>query len=115
VVGSGYIAIELAGILASLGAKATLVLRGHKALKDFDSMLGECMVKTMRDEGIEVATGAWPHAIERTSTGHCSWKCATAGGWDPSILLSVRLAGYRQLIDWASNAWALIWMRTVSS
>jgi glutathione reductase (NADPH) len=69
VVGSGYIAIELAGILASLGAKATLVLRGHNALKDFDSMLGECMVKNMRDEGIEVATGAWPHAIERTSTG----------------------------------------------
>jgi glutathione reductase (NADPH) len=69
VVGSGYIAIELAGILASLGAKATLVLRGHKALKDFDSMLGECMVRTMRDEGIEIVTGAWPQALERTVTG----------------------------------------------
>jgi glutathione reductase (NADPH) len=69
VVGSGYIAIELTGILASLGAKATLVLRGHKALKDFDSMLGECMVKTMRDEGIEIVTGAWPQALERTATG----------------------------------------------
>src|SRR4030081_1845508 len=31
VVGSGYIAIELTGIFAALGAKATLVLRGHKA------------------------------------------------------------------------------------
>jgi len=69
VVGSGYIAIELAGILASLGAKSTLVLRGQKALKDFDSMLGECMIKTMRDEGIEVATGAWPQALEPTVTG----------------------------------------------
>src|SRR5882757_1001931 len=69
VVGSGYIAIELTGIFASLGAHATLVLRGHKALKDFDSMLGECMVKTMRDEGIEVATGAWPQAITHTPTG----------------------------------------------
>ena len=69
VVGSGYIAIELAGILASLGAKSTLVLRGHKALKDFDSMLGECMIKTMRDEGIEVATGAWPQALEPMVTG----------------------------------------------
>ncbi len=69
VVGSGYIAIELAGILASLGAKVTLVLRGHKALKDFDSMLGECMLKTMRDEGIEIATGAWPQAVARTATG----------------------------------------------
>jgi glutathione reductase (NADPH) len=69
VVGSGYIAIELTGILASLGAKATLVLRGHRALKDFDSMLGEAMVKIMRDEGIEVATNAWPYALQRTATG----------------------------------------------
>lgn len=69
IVGSGYIAIELAGILASLGAKATLVLRGHRALKDFDSMLGEAMLNIMRDEGIEVATNAWPHALVRTATG----------------------------------------------
>jgi glutathione reductase (NADPH) len=69
VVGSGYIAIELAGIFASLGAKATLVLRGHRALKDFDSMLGEAMLKIMREEGIEVATDAWPHALERTAMG----------------------------------------------
>ena len=69
VVGIGYIAVELAGVLASLGAHATLVLRGHKALKDFDSMLGECMVKTMRDEGIEIATSAWPHAITHTTSG----------------------------------------------
>ena len=69
VVGSGYIAIELAGILASLGAKATLVLRGHKALKEFDSMLGECTLQTMRDEGIEIVMGAWPQALQRTVTG----------------------------------------------
>src|SRR5262249_13128834 len=68
VVGSGYIAIELAGILAALGAKAALVLRGHRALKDFDSMVGEAMLRIMRDEGIEVATNAWPHALERTAT-----------------------------------------------
>jgi glutathione reductase (NADPH) len=69
VIGSGYIAIELAGILNSLGAKTTLVLRGHRALKDFDSMLGECMLKIMHDEGVEVALSSWPHALERHSTG----------------------------------------------
>jgi glutathione reductase (NADPH) len=69
VVGSGYIAIELTGILASLGSKATLVLRGHRALKDFDSMLGECMLKIMRDEGIEVALSAYPHVLRRAATG----------------------------------------------
>src|SRR5262249_38978256 len=40
-----------------------------RALKDFDAMLGEAMVKIMRDEGIEVATNAWPHCLERTATG----------------------------------------------
>ena len=69
VVGSGYIAIELTGILASLGAKATLVLRTEAALKEFDSMLGEAMLKIMRDEGVEVVTGARPQALERTAVG----------------------------------------------
>jgi glutathione reductase (NADPH) len=69
VVGSGYIAIEIVGILASLGSKATLVLRGHRALKDFDSMLGESMLKILKDAGVEIATNAWPQALERTATG----------------------------------------------
>ena len=69
VVGSGYIAIELVGIFASLGAKVTLVLRGKSALKDFDSMLGEAMCKILRDEGVEVAQSSWPHALQRTITG----------------------------------------------
>jgi glutathione reductase (NADPH) len=69
VVGSGYIAIEIVGILASLGSKVTLVLRGHRALKDFDSMLGEAMLKILTDEGVEVATNSWPQALERTVTG----------------------------------------------
>jgi glutathione reductase (NADPH) len=69
VVGSGYIAIEIVSILASLGSKATLVLRGHRALKDFDSMLGEAMLKILMDEGVEVAANAWPQALERTATG----------------------------------------------
>jgi glutathione reductase (NADPH) len=69
VVGSGYIAIELTGIFASLGAKAALLLRGHSALKDFDAMLGEATIKILRDEGVEVSTSAWPHALTRTATG----------------------------------------------
>jgi glutathione reductase (NADPH) len=69
VVGSGYIAIELTGIFASLGAKAALLLRGHAALKEFDTMLGEATVKILRDEGVEVSTSAWPHALTRTAAG----------------------------------------------
>jgi glutathione reductase (NADPH) len=69
VVGSGYISIELTGIFASVGAKATLVLRGQSALKDFDSMLGAATLKILSDEGVEIVTNAWPRSLERTING----------------------------------------------
>jgi glutathione reductase (NADPH) len=69
VVGSGYIAIELVGILAALGAKVTLVLRGKTALKEFDAMLGETLLLALREDGVEIATEAWPRALERTVNG----------------------------------------------
>ena len=33
--GSGYIAVELAGIFAGLGSETTLILRGETVLKEF--------------------------------------------------------------------------------
>ena len=69
VVGSGYIAIELAGILSSLGSKTTLVLRTERALKEFDAMIGQATLKILRDQGVEVATGAVPEALARNADG----------------------------------------------
>ena len=69
VVGSGYIAVELTGIFAALGSKVTLVLRGETMLKQFDSMIGESMQKILRDEGVSIATQAWPAALESDAGG----------------------------------------------
>jgi glutathione reductase (NADPH) len=69
VVGSGYIAIEVAGILTALGSKTTLVLRGETCLKSFDAMIGQSTLKILRDSGVEVATGAWPEALARNAAG----------------------------------------------
>jgi glutathione reductase (NADPH) len=69
VVGSSYIAIELAGILAGLGSETTLVLRGDTALKTFDDMLGEVALTMLRDEGVEVVTRAVPAALRRAARG----------------------------------------------
>jgi glutathione reductase (NADPH) len=69
VVGSGYIAVELTGIFAALGSKVTLVLRGETMLKQFDSMIGESTQKILRDEGVSIATQAWPSALECDSRG----------------------------------------------
>ena len=64
VVGSGYIAVELAGIFAALGSSTALVLRSAAALKQFDTMLGESMLKILAAEGVTVHTHAVPAALE---------------------------------------------------
>jgi glutathione reductase (NADPH) len=69
VVGSGYIAVELAGIFASLGSHVTLAARGERVLKHFDSMLGEAAIEIMRADGIEVATAAWPESARKIKGG----------------------------------------------
>lgn len=64
-VGSGYIAIEFAGIFAALGSRTTLVLRGSVALRHFDPMIGEATLRSLAEHGVEILTQAWPQALER--------------------------------------------------
>jgi glutathione reductase (NADPH) len=54
VVGSGYIAVELAGMLRALGAQVSLVVRGPRLLRPFDAMLGDALLEAMHAQGIEV-------------------------------------------------------------
>jgi len=69
VVGSGYIAIEVTGILNALGSKACLVLRKETALRDFDSMIGQATLKILREDGVDVVTGAVPESLTRRPDG----------------------------------------------
>ncbi|HEX8783040.1 MAG TPA: glutathione-disulfide reductase, partial [Steroidobacteraceae bacterium] len=69
VVGSSYIAIELAGIFAGLGTQTTLVLRGETALKTWDDMLGETALAMLREDGVEIVTRAVPAALRRAVHG----------------------------------------------
>jgi glutathione reductase (NADPH) len=69
VVGSGYVAVELAGVFSALGTHTTLVLRRARLLRDFDTMLGDSLMQTMRDEGVEIVTGAVPSALARNAQG----------------------------------------------
>jgi glutathione reductase (NADPH) len=69
VVGSGYIAIEVTGILNALGSKTCLVLRKESALREFDTMIGQATLKILRDDGVDVVTGAVPERVTRNSSG----------------------------------------------
>jgi len=64
VVGSGYIAVEIAGVLRALGADVSLIVRRHTVLRNFDPMLSEVLVESMRADGIEVETGAVPQRVD---------------------------------------------------
>ena len=78
VVGSSYIGIELAGIFAGLGSATTLVLRGAAALRSFDPMLGETILRILAEEGVSVVTEFALAALERAA--HGALELAAADG-----------------------------------
>jgi len=65
IVGSGYTAVELAGVLHGLGSEVSLLLRRQHLLGRFDVMLREALMEQMQDDGIHIATGIDLSAVER--------------------------------------------------
>lgn len=76
VAGGGYIAVELSGIFAGLGAETTLALRGATALRGFDPMIGEASVAMLREAGVQLITGAVPAALARGGDGALTLQLA---------------------------------------
>ena len=65
VAGSGYVAVELAGVLRALGSEVVMVLRRDRVLRAFDEMLGAELMAALRADGIEIRTGTTLARIER--------------------------------------------------
>ena len=69
VVGAGYIAVELAGVLNSLGVETHLFVRKHAPLRNFDPMMVETLVESMQQDGITLHTHAIPKAVVKNADG----------------------------------------------
>ncbi|NNE60752.1 MAG: FAD-dependent oxidoreductase, partial [Woeseia sp.] len=69
VVGSGYIAVELAGVFNGLGSDTTVHIRKDGILRDFDEMLGAEARAVMEADGVKFVTRFVPTELERTSDG----------------------------------------------
>jgi len=69
VAGSGYIAIELAGILAGLGSKVVLVIRGQQVLKQFDALLGQTALLMLREMGVDIESSCRGAQLVRLPQG----------------------------------------------
>ena len=65
VVGAGYIAVELAGMLAALGTEVSLIIRRDAVLRIFDRMLQEGAMEALQAEGIDVITNAQVASLSR--------------------------------------------------
>ena len=69
VVGSGYIAVELAGVFNGLGSDVQLVVRKDRILRGFDIMLSELLMEAIGKDGIALDVGVVPAAVEKTDDG----------------------------------------------
>jgi len=72
IAGSGYIAVELAGVLNALGSEVSLYLRKHHVLGEFDSLLSSTLFEEIAKSGIEVRTDCEITRIERDAEGAIS-------------------------------------------
>lgn len=56
VLGAGYIAVELAGMLRAMGSEVTLGIRHDSFLREFDPMLQAKLMEEMRSDGVHIET-----------------------------------------------------------
>jgi glutathione reductase (NADPH) len=67
IVGSGYVACELAGAFHELGSAVELFIRKDHLLTSFDAMLGKSLMREMRDQGIDIHQHVVPAAVRGES------------------------------------------------
>jgi len=65
-VGSGYIAVELAGVFNSLGSETTVLVRKGGVLRSFDKMLTEELERAMHESGICLEKRVTPHELRKS-------------------------------------------------
>ena len=69
ILGAGYIAVELAGVLHALGVKTDLFVRCDRPLRSFDSYIVEGLVNEMEKTGLPLHTHKVPVRLEKTERG----------------------------------------------
>lgn len=54
VIGSGYVGVELAGMLRAFGARVTLIARSDRLLRGFDELIGDTAAENLRQQGVDL-------------------------------------------------------------
>ena len=69
IVGSGFIAVEFAAILARLGVKVSLYYRAHLPLRGFDEDLRTRAAAALQAAGVKLHPGMAPREVQRGADG----------------------------------------------
>ena len=98
VVGAGYIAVEIAGILQALGTDTSLVIRKQHLLRTFDSMLSETLEEEIQRQGIQIHRAT--DGVKKI-TNHKGLKTVYLGNGDviEGVDTVVMAAGRAPLVD----------------
>lgn len=91
VVGGGYIAVELASIMAGLGTAVTLIIRRDRPLRGFDDDLRSESLKALRALGIDVRTDTTISALRPAAGGV---ECAISTPDGASVVAAERAVVY---------------------
>ncbi|NIR28262.1 MAG: glutathione-disulfide reductase [Gammaproteobacteria bacterium] len=80
VVGSGYIAVEIAGMFQALGAQVCMLVRKGELLRPFDAMLREMLMESMEADGIRIEPWTPVLGVQRGNDGRLQVESAD-GAW----------------------------------
>uniref|UniRef100_A0A3P8NKN1 glutathione-disulfide reductase n=1 Tax=Astatotilapia calliptera TaxID=8154 RepID=A0A3P8NKN1_ASTCA len=69
VVGAGYIAVEMAGILSTLGSKTSLIIRQTGVLRNFDAFISANCTKELQNSGIDLWKNSQVKSVSKTDKG----------------------------------------------
>jgi len=75
VIGAGYIAVELAGVLNGLGSDVSMLLRRDHFLGSFDAMLRETLMEDMLNAGVNIMPRVNVEKIEKEQDGTLTVHC----------------------------------------
>ena len=75
VVGAGYIAVELAGVLNSLGSQVTLMIRKGHFLSSFDTLLSETLTQSMLDADTCIQSNTTVEKVVKEEDGTLTMYC----------------------------------------
>ena len=67
VIGGGYIAVELSGVLQALGTQVTIIALEDRILEQFDPMVSNILTREMTAQGIDILTGFHAQALHRSN------------------------------------------------